>query len=97
MLVKRTNILFDEDLWSKLSLLAKKRKTSVGELTRKAIKETYFSEEEIIQEKRRRAVERIRRFREKYGKKLDKGEDSVEIIRKMRDTHYGPGGTKYNP
>lgn len=85
MLTKRTNILFDKDLWEKLAALAKKRKTSVGELTRKAVKNAYFSDEELIQEDRKRAVEAILRFRETHGKTLGKGTDSTEIIRKMRD------------
>lgn len=97
MLVKRTNILFDKELWEKLTDLAKRKNTSIGELTRKAVQKTYFSDEERILKERRQAVEGILAFREKYGKKYAKGEDSVTIIRRMRDTHYGKNGTKYNP
>ena len=89
MLVRRTNILFDDDLWKKLIQLAKEQKKSIGELTRNALKETYFSHEDKIQEDRKKAVEEILAFRKKYGKKLGKGEDSAIIIRQMRDTRYG--------
>lgn len=43
MLDKRTNILFDEDIWFKLLTLAEMRKSSVGKLVRAAVKELYFS------------------------------------------------------
>ncbi len=97
MLTKRTNILFDENLWKKLNTLAKKQKTSVGELTRRAVKEAYFSDEDRVKEDRRKAVEDILAFHKKHGKKYAKGEDSTTIIRRMRDTHYGPEGNKYYP
>lgn len=42
MLNKRTNILFDDDLWKKLSALAKEKNTSAGELIRQAVRETYL-------------------------------------------------------
>ena len=41
MLNRRTNILFDDQLWDQLSNLAKNRKTSVGELVRNAVTEHY--------------------------------------------------------
>ena len=41
MLTKRTNILFDEHLWTELTALAQKQRISVGELIRKAVKEYY--------------------------------------------------------
>lgn len=37
MLTKRTNILFDEKLWEILTRLAQEKKTSVGDLVRKAV------------------------------------------------------------
>lgn len=43
MLAKRTNILFDEELWFKLLTLSEIRKSSVGKLVRAAVKESYFS------------------------------------------------------
>lgn len=42
MLNKRTNILFDDDLWKKLTILAKEKNTSAGELIRQAVRETYL-------------------------------------------------------
>lgn len=41
MLNKRTNILFDEELWNKLTRLAKSRNTSVGDLVRNAVSKHY--------------------------------------------------------
>ncbi len=97
MLNKRTHILFDKEYWEKLTALAKKQNTSVGRLVRQSIEKTYFSEEEDIKKQRAEAVKGIKEFREKYAKKYTKGEDSVTIIQRMRDTHYGKDGTKYNP
>lgn len=45
MLTKRTQILFDENCWKKILVLAKTKNTSVGNLIRVAIKETYFKED----------------------------------------------------
>lgn len=42
MLTKRTNILFDEGLWSKLVIVAKQEQTSVGDLVRKAVIKIYI-------------------------------------------------------
>lgn len=44
MLNKRTQILFDDNLWFQLCALAKMKETSVGDLVRKAVKGTYFQE-----------------------------------------------------
>lgn len=46
MLIKRTNILFDEETWKMLTSLAAQKQVSASELIRKAIKGTYFSEGE---------------------------------------------------
>lgn len=61
MLTKRTNILFDDDLWKLLTSVAKREKTSVGDVVRSAVKKVY-SEEDII-EKRKKAFETIRKVR----------------------------------
>ena len=87
MLTKRTQILFDENLWNTLVEIAKKGSTSVGELVRRAVKEKY--EEERLMEQRKKAVEDIIAFAKKHAKELSKGEDSTKIIRRMRDTRYG--------
>ena len=55
MLQKRTNILFDTELWEKLAALAKEKKMSIGELTRKAVKKQYFSDDSL--ERRAKAME----------------------------------------
>lgn len=41
MLTKRTNILFEEELFRRLVALASKNGTSVGDLVRKAVIKTY--------------------------------------------------------
>lgn len=46
MLIKRTNILFDEETWKMLTGLATQKQVSASELIRKAIKGTYFSDGE---------------------------------------------------
>lgn len=43
MLTKRTNILFDEDLFQYLVFFAQKNKTSVGDLVRKAVVKVYVN------------------------------------------------------
>lgn len=87
MLIKRTQILFDQQLWNTLVGLAKKENSSVGELVRVAVREKY--EQQKLVQQRKEAIKSIIAFREKYGKKLAKGEDSTSIIRRMRDTRYG--------
>ncbi len=44
MLTKRTNILFDEELFRYLVVLANKNNTSVGDLVRKAVVKVYYQE-----------------------------------------------------
>lgn len=87
MLTKRTQILFDEYLWSLLTKIAKSRNSSVGELVRTAVREKY--EKENLLQKRKKVVEEIIALGEKYGKELAKGEDSTSIIRRMREERYG--------
>ena len=87
MLTKRTQILFDQQLWSSLVQLAKEKNTSVGELVRKAVKKQYIKNES--QAKIEKAVESILAFRRKHGKRLAQGEDSTVILRKMREERYG--------
>ncbi len=86
MLTKRTNILFEEQSWKKLTTLARSRGTSVGELVRQAVNKEYS--DSIRQEQVKQAVENINKFREKYGQDVG-GEDSVKIIRRMREERYG--------
>lgn len=87
MLIKRTQILFDKQLWNTLSDTAKRENLSIGELVRTAVREKYQDQERL--EKRKKAVEAILAFRKKYGKQLAKGEDSTKIIRRMREERYG--------
>ena len=87
MLTKRTNILFDEQSWKKLTSLARGRGISVGELVRTAVQKEYS--DDIRRAQLEETVQAIHRFRETHGKALGKGEDSTKIIRRMRDTRYG--------
>jgi len=42
MLTKRVNILFQEEVYKYLIILAKKHKTSVSDLVRRAVYKVYF-------------------------------------------------------
>ncbi|PIS14153.1 hypothetical protein COT65_00350 [Candidatus Shapirobacteria bacterium CG09_land_8_20_14_0_10_47_13] len=59
MLNKRTQILFDNDFWSELLVLAKARQMSVGELVRNALRETYFAGNDKQKMAKERAFENI--------------------------------------
>lgn len=87
LLSKRTNILFDQQLWNQLMQIAKDKGTSVGELVRVAVRKEYAEDKK--QESIEKAVENILAFRKKHGKRLAKSEDSAILIRKMRDQRYG--------
>lgn len=63
MLTKRTNILFNEELWGILVKIAQVNDTSVGELIRQAVSEKY--QETVNLEKRRQAIENILKIRPK--------------------------------
>ncbi len=70
MLTKRTNILFDDALWTKLVEIAKKEKTSMGNIVRSAVKERVENEEILAQ--RKEAVDWILKNRPKPFKgKID--------------------------
>lgn len=70
MLNKRTNILFDERLWNKLTELAEDKNTSIGELVRSAVKKQYLSgDEELARIKD--ACESIEKRRKRQKGKVD--------------------------
>lgn len=69
MLTKRTNILFDPQLWQTLTKKAKINKTSVGELVRKAVKQTYLDQED--QKTISRAIESTKKIRKTLKGRLD--------------------------
>lgn len=70
MLNKRTNILFDDRLWRKLSSEAKERNVSIGELVRSAVEEKLLEQERL--ERRKKAVESTLKHRPKPFKgKID--------------------------
>lgn len=61
MLTKRTNILFDQEMWETLVSLAKEKKTSVGNLVRQAVKKRY--QQKRLQLQRKKAIDEILRIR----------------------------------
>ena len=48
MLTKRTNVLFDEDEYSRLVSIARVRKATVGHLIREAVKRTYVKKRKNV-------------------------------------------------
>jgi len=57
MLTKRTNILFDEELWNILVAEALRRKTSVGDLVRFAARKIYSDGgKTIIKRKKKQSI-----------------------------------------
>ena len=69
MLTKRTNILFDENLWRKLAELAKAQKTSIGQLIREAVTEKYYQNQKL--DRRMKAIESTLQNRLRFRGKID--------------------------
>ena len=69
MLAKRTNILFDEELWFKLLTLSEMRKSSIGKLIRSAVVETYFADD--AQKQLAQSVDSVFKNRKIYKGKID--------------------------
>ncbi len=65
MLTKRTNILFNEELFNHLVALANKNSTSVGDLVRKAVIKVYPQK---INDKRMKVYEKILSLRKNIKK-----------------------------
>lgn len=84
MLVKRTNILFDEHTWEYLVELAQKRDTSVGNLVRAAVKKEYMDEQEQLDKQRQEAFNAIEKLRSQIKHKFTLKEirESIEYGRK---------------
>lgn len=61
MLNKRTQILFDQDMWQRLTSLAKAKNTSVGKLVREAVEQKYLYAVDL--QKRHKAIEATLRHR----------------------------------
>jgi len=73
MLAKRTNILFEEETWTKLVALSQRKEKSVGDLVRLAVRKVYFSDIDI--NSRARVVDKILKTR-----KIVKGINYRELI-----------------
>lgn len=69
MLNKRTNILFDEEVWKKMVSEARAKNISVGELVRQAIEEKYSESMDLDQ--RKAVIEDIRKIRPHFKGRLD--------------------------
>lgn len=69
MLVKRANILFEEENWKMLADLALQKRNSVSGFIRKAMMEVYFSEGEKMN--KRKAFEEIISLRKKTKGKIN--------------------------
>jgi len=86
MLTKRTNILFDQEIWDFLVVLSKKEKTSVGELIRDAVYYHYLNPDHEIKTQREKAHKLVLAFR----KKIKTSFSSKEIVSFIHD------GRKYS-
>ena len=69
MLTKRTNILFNDDLWDLVTSVARRKRSSVGEVVRKAIIKVYAGDKFV--ERKNKAFETIKRFRVKQKGVVD--------------------------
>lgn len=69
MLTKRTNILFDQALWNRLTQLAKSMNTSVGRLVRDAVEEKYIQDKNL--DRIKTACESIEKHRKVFKGKID--------------------------
>ena len=66
MLNIRTNILFDDSMWSQLTSLAKAQNTSVGQLVRSAVQTVYLEKNRL--QARALAFDKIIKIRPKLQK-----------------------------
>ena len=69
MLNKRTQLLLDQAVWNDLTVLARRKRASVGSLVREAIADSYFRESRLAA--RETAVRTILSIRPKTQKRLD--------------------------
>lgn len=69
MLIKRTNILFDQKTWDMLTSLAQQENNSVAELVRSAVNEVYTNKSQQMIQKN--AVEELISFRKKVKGKIN--------------------------
>lgn len=69
MLTKRTNLLFEEELWQLLAERAVEEGLSVGELVRQAVKKIYVEPEDEVLEQRKKAFEALIKLQQKTRQK----------------------------
>lgn len=69
MLTKRTNLLFEEELWQLLAAKAVEEELSVGELVRQAVKKIYVEPEDEVLEQRKKAFKALIKLQQKTKQK----------------------------
>ncbi len=69
MLQKRTNILFDQEMWDLLVALSGEENKSVGKLVRQAVEKTYKKKKEKMS--REKAIDEILALRKHFKGSLD--------------------------
>ena len=69
MLTKRTQILFDEELWKQLVKISVVKKTSIGQLIREAVEEKY--QKKLKLSERKALLERIEKIRPHFKGRID--------------------------
>jgi len=67
MLNRRAHILFEEEDFNLLELLAVEKGSSVGELVRKAVKRAYVEPKDEALERRKKGFQRLIKWQEKIG------------------------------
>lgn len=77
MLSKRTNILFTEEMFRRLTSLAAKQQQSVGGLVRDAVKQIYFDQADRRNQDKYQALKRIAKRRKSL---VPLKEDIVKLV-----------------
>jgi len=69
MLTKRTNLLFEEELWQLLAAKAEEEELSVGELVRQAVKKIYVEPGDEVLKERKQAFKALIKLQQKTKQK----------------------------
>ena len=69
MLTKRTNLLFEEELWQLLAAKAEEEELSVGELVRQAVKKIYVEPGDEVLKGRKQAFKALIKLQQKTKQK----------------------------
>ncbi len=66
MLNKRTHILFDQETFITLQMIARKDNTSIGDLVRTAVQKIYCDMPENQWERKKQAFEELKKWRSQF-------------------------------